>query len=426
VGVYRLCHLSTVHLHLYSILSLQDLGTSAAGDDLSQEAHNAHQLALLESRLSKILTPSSITQSRLQRDVQVITLLDGSDYLQSEQQEEYFTHTDDDTDGDDDCAYNTRLCHRLATKLSSIGYGVLVRHSVSGGKGSEMFNNLRNDFLVVTALSDSTSTTTTTIPHLQEFIVGPCFQDHFTIPHLTARYMGLLSLLPSTLVATPNQLKQLVDLLCAEMHIAFEQCGFSLPPWRQAKSLLSKWLPSKSKDVDMSPGGSPRWCSTPGGGGCGDGSVCTSEKGGGGTAAGFAHHRSSQHHYNKQPFNTNELISDRSTSTSMSICFSDSITCSTAATTTAITRVESPRTILQQASDSLSKLKDEERRSACIAAQRSLLSANLAGSGKPIKVEQDRQPQQDNSRRGKQAFKIQCQARYAEPAIITVRRRGAV
>jgi uncharacterized protein (TIGR01615 family) len=396
---------------------MQDLGSSAAGDDLSQEAHNAHQLALLESRLNEILTPSSITQSRLQRDVQVITLLDDSDYLQPEQQEEYFTHIDDDTDGDDDCAYNTRLCHRLATKLSSIGYGVLVRHSVSGGKGSEMFNNLRNDFLVVTALSDFTGTTTTPIPLLQEFIVGPCFQDHFTIPHLTARYMGLLSLLPSTLVATPNQLKQLVDLLCAEMHIAFEQCGFSLPPWRQAKSLLSKWLPTKSKDVDMSPGGSPRWCSTPGGGGGGDGSLCTSEKG---AAAAFSHHRSSQHHYNKQPFHTNELISDRSTSTSMSVCFSNIITCSTA-----ITRVESPRTILQQASDSLSNLKDEECRIASIAAQRSLLSADLASSGKPVTVEQDRQPQQDNSRRGKQAFKIQCQACYAEPAIITVKRKGA-
>lgn len=403
---------------------MQDLGTSGAGDDLSQaEAHNAHQLTLLESRLDEILTPSSITQSRLQRDVQVITLLDGSDSLQLEQQEEYCTHTDDDTDGDDDCAYNTRLCHRLATKLASIGYGVLVRHSVSGGKGSEMFNNLRNDFLVVTALSsDSTTTGTTTpspSPHLQEFIVGPCFQDHFTIPHHTARYMGLLSLLPTTLVATPNQLKQLVDLLCAEMHIAFEQCGFSLPPWRQAKSLLSKWLPSKAKDVDMSPapsrGGSPRWCSTPpgvGGGGDDDRLVCTSEKGGAAAAA-FIHHRSSQQHYNKQLFYTNELLSDRSTSTSMSVCFST------------ISRVESPRTILQKASESLSKLKDEEHCIASIAAQRSLLSADLAGSGSPITVEQDREPQQDNSRREKQIFKIQCQARYAQPAIITVKRRGA-
>ena len=409
---------------------IQDLGTAAVGDDLSQsEAHNAHQLALLEARLNEILTPSSITQSRLQRDVQVITLLDGSNSLQPElQSEEYYNtpHIDGDTtDGDDDCAFNTRLCHRLATKLSSIGYGVLVRHSVSGGKGSEMFNNLRNDFLVVTALSSDHSTSTPTpttsssSSHLQEFIIGPCFQDHFTIPHHTARYTGLLSLLPTTLVATPSQLKQLVNLLCAEMHIAFEQCGFSLPPWRKAQSLLSKWLPSKAKDVDMSPGGSPRWCSTPIVGG--DGSACCTALDGKGASA----HHSQQQHYNKQAFNTSSGLMSDHRSTSTFICFDDVVTCSNATTATAtpIGRVESPRAILQQASVSLLKLKEEQCH---IAAQRSLLTTDLAGSGdRSITVEQNVELQQDNRRRGQQAFKIKCQAHYSQPAIITVKRRGA-
>ena len=47
-------------------------------------------------------------------------------------------------------------------------------------------------------------------------------------------------MLPSVLVGTAAQLTPLVQLLCSEMSLAFEQHGLSLPPWRQSKSLLSK------------------------------------------------------------------------------------------------------------------------------------------------------------------------------------------
>lgn len=47
-------------------------------------------------------------------------------------------------------------------------------------------------------------------------------------------------MLPSVLVASAEQITALVQLLCAEMSLAFEHHGLSLPPWRQSKSLLSK------------------------------------------------------------------------------------------------------------------------------------------------------------------------------------------
>ena len=37
----------------------------------------------------------------------------------------------------------------------------------------------------------------------------------------------------------------LVQLLCNEMCHAFEARGMACPPWRQAKAMLSKWLPAK-------------------------------------------------------------------------------------------------------------------------------------------------------------------------------------
>ena len=35
------------------------------------------------------------------------------------------------------------------------------------------------------------------------------------------------------------------QLLCKEMAGAFEARSMTLPPWRQARAMLSKWLPAK-------------------------------------------------------------------------------------------------------------------------------------------------------------------------------------
>lgn len=44
---------------------------------------------------------------------------------------------------------------------------------------------------------------------------------------------------------TDAGLVPLVQLLCNEMGHAFEARGIACPPWRQAKAMLSKWLPAK-------------------------------------------------------------------------------------------------------------------------------------------------------------------------------------
>lgn len=68
----------------------------------------------------------------------------------------------------------------------------------------------------------------------------PHFREQFEISQPTARYSGLLGMLPEVMVAPAARLEPLVTVLCSEMSLAFEQHGLSLPPWRQSKSLLSK------------------------------------------------------------------------------------------------------------------------------------------------------------------------------------------
>lgn len=182
----------------------------------------AAQLSLLHSHVEALVTPQDSCHRRLQRDVHLFLRVSESE--------------DDHLDA-----------VVLASKLSSVGYRCSLRSALGGGAGTSCFHNLRNEFLVVQGNAGA-----------DDFIVELNFREHFSIPHPTERYAGLLGMVPSELVSTPALLAPLVQLLCSEMSLAFEELGHSLPPWRQSRSLLSKWLPSKARDVDLSPYASPR------------------------------------------------------------------------------------------------------------------------------------------------------------------------
>ena len=161
----------------------------------------------------------------------------------------------------------------LATKLSSVGHRVHIRSALGGSSGTtSCFFELRNEFLVVYHSASASAVASPFAsscsrkeggedPQEEEyFIVEPRFRDHFAIPQPTPRYSGLLQAIPQEVAAPPSVLTPLVHLLCSEMSLAFQEQGLSLPPWRQSKSLLSKWLPAKARDMDLegSPLGSPR------------------------------------------------------------------------------------------------------------------------------------------------------------------------
>ena len=76
-----------------------------------------------------------------------------------------------------------------------------------------------------------------------------CCREQFLIPQPSARYSEVLQLVPQEYVGPASRLAPLVHAVCAEMSAAFQQSGMSYPPWRQANSMLSKWLPTKLRDV---------------------------------------------------------------------------------------------------------------------------------------------------------------------------------
>jgi uncharacterized protein (TIGR01615 family) len=135
---------------------------------------------------------------------------------------------------------HTFLYHHnhLILLLAQVGYHVTVRTAIGGGPSC--FRNLRHEFLTV--LSNEGDFKDCTL------IVDPLFREQFAIPHPSATYAALLELVPLEFVGTASRLIPLVQCLCAEMVASFEAKGLTLPPWRRAQSMLSKWLPTKSCD----------------------------------------------------------------------------------------------------------------------------------------------------------------------------------
>lgn len=74
-------------------------------------------------------------------------------------------------------------------------------------------------------------------------------RDQFHIPQATEAYQELMRQLPSEFVGMASRLVPLVQLLCEEMGAAFDARFMTCPPWRQAKAMLSKWLPTKASPI---------------------------------------------------------------------------------------------------------------------------------------------------------------------------------
>jgi uncharacterized protein (TIGR01615 family) len=153
--------------------------------------------------------------------------------------------------------------------LAQVGYHVTVRTAIGGGPSC--FRNLRHEFLTV--LSNEGDFKDSTL------IVDPLFREQFAIPQPTATYAALLELVPLEFVGTASRLIPLVQCLCAEMVASFEAKGLTLPPWRRAQSMLSKWLPTKSRDKAFGNSSSLSRCSSSSAAAGVAGSSCESDSG---------------------------------------------------------------------------------------------------------------------------------------------------
>jgi uncharacterized protein (TIGR01615 family) len=155
---------------------------------------------------------------------------------------------------------------QLADTLRKLGYPVKLRTALGGGWGGNCLRNLRHSFLAVTLNGSSnnneaaasaalTNNSTTASASPCAVLVDPRFREQFEIAHPTPRYARILAEVPAELVAPADRLSKAVELLCAEMAVAFAATGTPVPPWRQAAAMMSKWQPRRSEEVDVSHAG---------------------------------------------------------------------------------------------------------------------------------------------------------------------------
>lgn len=128
---------------------------------------------------------------------------------------------------------------KLAKAFEAEGYEVCIRTALGGGQGVDCLHNLRHNFLVVRPVGK---------PGEASYIVDIEFRAQFQVAHATLQYRTLVSNMDGEFIGTPTKLRNVIQLLCDEMALAFRELDMGLPPWRQTNSMLSKWCPRRSED----------------------------------------------------------------------------------------------------------------------------------------------------------------------------------
>ncbi|KAG1673074.1 hypothetical protein FOA52_013143 [Chlamydomonas sp. UWO 241] len=206
-------------------------------EDGAAVVHNTDdiEIDLVESELRTFLRPGSSEHAKLIADV--ADAVAAQTQASSSSAEQQALHQPVDA---------VSLLSALTSE--ACGYRVRLIRAVGGGEGSACLHNLRHTFLVVTPPEHGAG----------HFIVDAHFVEQFEIAKPTPRYTRILSCVPRVLVLPEERVPPLVTFLCAELAGAFKTLGTVVPPWRQAASMLTKWLPRRSLDVELSSGSAAR------------------------------------------------------------------------------------------------------------------------------------------------------------------------
>jgi uncharacterized protein (TIGR01615 family) len=116
---------------------------------------------------------------------------------------------------------------------SKHGYLVSLRRSNVSKRPKAYLRQLRHDFLVVRGLDTMEAV---------DILVDVNFRDHFGVAHATSWYSKLLAALPQDWVGSAQALAPLVGLMSAGIRLCFRQAAIPLPPWREGRAMLSKWV----------------------------------------------------------------------------------------------------------------------------------------------------------------------------------------
>mmetsp|Transcript_6271 Transcript_6271/g.16160 ORF Transcript_6271/g.16160 Transcript_6271/m.16160 type:complete len:365 (-) Transcript_6271:320-1414(-) len=151
----------------------------------------------------------------------------------------------------------------MTVELARLGYDVIFRESMGGYQmGINYLTNLRHEFAyVVTSDNCRAETADAAAQSLDErVLIEFNLRQQFAIASPTKRFEKVLQLVPEEFVGTKSQLVDLIALVSIEIEQAFKARNLELPPWRQARSLLSKWFPRMAKDEVPSTVAAQRGC----------------------------------------------------------------------------------------------------------------------------------------------------------------------
>mmetsp|Transcript_34982 Transcript_34982/g.99149 ORF Transcript_34982/g.99149 Transcript_34982/m.99149 type:complete len:390 (+) Transcript_34982:516-1685(+) len=153
-------------------------------------------------------------------------------------------------------------CHRersnalLARELTAKGYTVAIRqhpgssnaqHHPPAGATAASSPTVRDTYIAFSGVSGNPG---------EEYVIELDFRDRFNIGSPTAFYNTCLSVVPEVWVGPLDQLLPLVELLCAEMSMAFNQCDLDMPPWRYHDNVVSRWISPELKSFSVDSGAS--------------------------------------------------------------------------------------------------------------------------------------------------------------------------
>ncbi|KAF9588798.1 hypothetical protein IFM89_016119 [Coptis chinensis] len=85
------------------------------------------------------------------------------------------------------------------------------------------------------------------------YIVEANLTGEFTIARPSNQYQSLLDAFPPVFVAQPDDLKQVVKLMCSAVKKSMKNGDMHVPPWRRNGFMLAKWFSSYKRTMNTVP-----------------------------------------------------------------------------------------------------------------------------------------------------------------------------
>ena len=126
----------------------------------------------------------------------------------------------------------------LAAHLSSVGYIARVCHTSASETNKYLYSSVNHTFITVKNAYESDA----------EAVVDPHFREQFFIPRPTDRYTKILRIVPEVFVGKFASMVCGARYVCKELERSFAANGMSLPPWRNADSILARWITAAKND----------------------------------------------------------------------------------------------------------------------------------------------------------------------------------